>query len=126
MKKFEKKEKDREKLSNKLLSPKYFFTIVAIAAGSLLFVLKKDKDKTEYFQVNPGTTITAIVKDSLGLTQKQKDDPKLCKILVEEVARQNKENIPDPDKLKIGDTISIDQSVLTLLIKKYEKDEKED
>lgn len=112
--------------SNKCSSLKYLFPALAITAGSLFLVLKKDKNEPEYFQVSPGTTITAIVKDSLGLTQEQKDDPKLCKILLEEVARQNKENIPNPDQLKIGDIISIDQSALTPLIKEYEKNQKED
>lgn len=63
-------------------------------------------------------TLTTIVKDSLWLTDDVTSDPKLCKILVENIAQQN--NIADANKIQINDTLTINMDNINKEIENYQ------
>jgi len=63
-------------------------------------------------------TLTTIVKDSLWLSDDITSDPKLCKILVENIAQQN--NIEDANKIQLNDTLTINMDNINNEIKNYQ------
>ena len=63
-------------------------------------------------------TLTTIVKDSLWLSSDITSDPKLCKILVENIAQQN--NIEDANKIWLNDTLTINMDNINNEIKNYQ------
>ncbi len=64
------------------------------------------------------TTLTTVVKDSLWLSDDVTSDPKLCRILVENIAQQN--NIEDANKIKLNDTLTINMDSINNEIKNYQ------
>lgn len=63
-------------------------------------------------------TLTTIVKDSLWLSDDITSDPKLCKILVENVAQQN--NIDDANKIQLNDTLTVNMENINREIENYQ------
>lgn len=75
---------------------------------------------TKIIQIGKWATLSSIVKDSLWLSEDITSDPKLCRILIDNIAEQN--NIEDINKINIDSTLTIDMDSLNAAISTYQAD----
>lgn len=95
----------------KLITPLVLTTLMAWCWNS---------ESTKTIHVWEWATLSSIVKDSLWLDGDVVSDPKLCKILVDNIAEQN--NIKDVNKIRLNDELVIDMGSIHDAIKSYQGD----
>ena len=76
--------------------------------------------ETKTIQIGQWATLSSVVKDSLWLSQDVTSDPKLCKLLIDNIAEQN--NIQDIDRIKLDQVLKIDMDSLQNVIETYQAD----
>lgn len=75
---------------------------------------------TRTIQIGQWATLSSVVKDSLWLSNDVTSDPKLCKILIDNIAEQN--NIQNVDRISLDQVLTIDMDSLQNAIETYQAD----
>ena len=93
-------------------------TAPLIVAALITSCSPSSSTSTKTITIWKWTTLTTVVKDSLWLSDDVTSDPKLCKILVDNIAQQN--NIEDANKIKLNDTLTINMENIKHEIENYQ------
>ena len=75
---------------------------------------------TRTIQIGKWATLSSIVKDSLWLSEDITSDPKLCRILIDNIAEQN--DIKDINKINLDSVLTINMDSLNQAINTYQAD----
>lgn len=71
-------------------------------------------------KIGKWATLSTIVRDSLWLSPDITSDPKLCRILIDNIAEQN--NIPDINNINLDSTLVINMDSINATIDSYKED----
>ena len=94
--------------------------LIAAALMASCSSSNSEQSNTKIIQIWKWATLSSIVKDSLWLDSMVTSDPKLCRILIDNIAQQN--NIEDVNSIRIDDTLTINMDSIKNDIDKYQCD----
>ena len=102
--------------------------LLALAIAGQLFSACNSSDEGQepvekYFRVQPKQSITSIVRDSLDLTEEQRNNPRLCHLIVESVIADN--DMENPNLIHPGDSIRVIPEHVQSTIDEYLENEKQ-
>lgn len=94
--------------------------LIAAALMASCSSSNSEQNNIQSIQIWKWATLSSIVKDSLWLDSTLTSDPKLCRILIDNIAEQN--NIKDVNTIRLNDTLIVNMDSIKNVIEKYQSD----
>ena len=116
---------ERKNSTNKVVWKLRTAAVTLAAATQLFSACSSDEWKEQiekYFVVQPGQSITSIVKDSLNLSEEERSDPRLCHFIVQSVISDNQ--LENPDRIHPWDSIRVVPDHIQSTIEEYKENER--
>ena len=117
---------ERKNSTNKVVWKLRTAAVTLAAATQLFSACSSDEWKEQiekYFVVQPGQSITSIVKDSLNLSEEERSDPRLCHFIVQSVISDNQ--LENPDRIHPWDSIRVVPDHIQSTIEEYKENERQ-